>query len=103
MAHDHRMNPVGEPHLNAARRQPQGRSDLPRLRANLTTQASIEMGAGPGGSDNIFVPSEDMVADIVSARLKNYRQDRNSGRASQLTRDTARALKGYIRYRNDFR
>lgn len=93
MAHDHRMNPVGEPHLNAARRQPQGRSDLPRLRGFLTKQAVRQM--GPFG-DTLFAPSEDMIEDVVSSRLKNYRLDRNAAREEgrPLDRTTERTAQG---------
>lgn len=101
MAHDHRMNPVGEPHLNRVRKEPQGRSDLPRLRANLTKQVYVGMGPATQG---VFSPSEDMIGDIVSSRLKNYRLDRNDAREQgrpldSLTKDTAQTLKSYINSR----
>lgn len=100
MAHDHRMRPVGEPHLNA-RRLGSGRSDLPRLTRMLARQLSYDaalttkhdpftggqerttyLGGGWGGSNNsAFTPPTAFLEQHVAERLGNYRKARNEGSA----------------------
>lgn len=103
MAHDHRMNSVGEPHLNAVRRQPQGRSDLSRLRANLAAQMHSQM-----DGESVFTPANaDFFDKTINARLQNYRLDRNAARAdgkplSWHNEETAREVNERFKQRSDF-
>jgi hypothetical protein len=101
MAHDHRMNPVGEPHLNKVNRMGKGRSELPRLRGMLTQQLLQEHGHVSNhvlmpGFDNVMGRSviqpdlEPAIADAVDARVSNYRQDR--GKGGSMERQTADEL-----------
>jgi hypothetical protein len=92
MAHDHRMNPVGEPHLNAVRRQPQGRSNLRRLTENIASQLHSQM-----DQSSVFNTGIDPFIETVNARLQNYRLDRNASRADgtpldMYTEDTAKEV-----------
>lgn len=74
MAHDHRMNPVGEPHLNAVRSGRTGRSSLPRLSGEIARQLWNE-----ATSSSRFNATADMSAiqQNVQNTLSSYRIARN--------------------------
>ena len=109
MAHDHRMNEVGEPHLNKVNRG-SGRSYLPRLRGMLTNQLADEhrhvnqwadmrgTAASPISGNSVIEPNlTPAIAEAVDARITNYREDRNFAKRtnmpqSSLSRDTAREV-----------
>jgi len=90
MAHDHRMNPVGEPHLNKVNRMGKGQSNLPRL-TNLIAENLYPTNIMMGHEESVFKPD---FTDAVSARLSNYREDRNFEKRtntpqSAMNKDTA--------------
>ena len=96
MAHDHRMNPVGEPHLNKINRMGAGRSDLPRLSRLIAS--SLEDKAL---NETVFVPD---YSGAVESRLHNYRQDRDGSMqdgepVDDLASDTAREINARFKNR----
>ena len=89
MAHDHRMRPVGEPHLNKVKRMGEGRSDLFRLTSLIAS--NLEENAM---SETVFVPD---FHQAVQSRLQNYRQHRNFSKKlnepmGTLDEDTAKEV-----------
>lgn len=110
MAHDHRMNQVGEPHLNARARFGQGRSDLPRLQGLITQQLESEWNNRPGIRDmfgNNGTAFQPDFEQAVYARIKNYRSARNAATAdnaplSYHERDTATEIGNRFRKREDY-
>lgn len=132
MAHDHRMNPVGEPHLNKVNR---GRSDLRRFRGMVTQQLLREhshvneypdmqgSSVAPINNRSVIEPDlESAISKAVDARVTNYRDDRTAGltqfqhnfvnnpnfkftpgsEQTRLTRDTAREFDARFKNRQYF-
>lgn len=101
MAHNHRMQPVGEPHLNVRNRKvAEGRSDLYNLKNMLVDQLQNEWDE----TGSVFSPDFD---SAVSARLENYREGRNRAQAdnaplSTYDRDTRNELADRIRSRHNY-
>lgn len=110
MAHDHRMNRVGEPHLNARARFGEGRSDLPRLHDLITQQLESEWNHRSGIRDALGDVGSAFHPDFeqaVYARLKNYRSARNAANAdnaplSSFEQDTAKEIGARFRKREDY-
>jgi hypothetical protein len=73
MAHNHRMEEVGEPHLNKVNRMGAGRSDLRRL-SSLIAENLYPTNIMMGHNESVFRPDFE---PAVNARLSNYRDDRN--------------------------
>lgn len=100
MAHNHRMQPVGEPHLNVRNRKVvQGRSQLNNLKSMLTRQLEREWGQ----SGSVFSPDFE---SAVEARLDNYRIDRDYaqsvGEVDDNVLDTRDELADRIRNRHNY-
>ena len=97
MAHDHRMNEVGEPHLNKVNRMGRGQSDLRRLSGMIANNLEEKTMA-----ETVFLPD---YAQAVESRLSNYRQDRNDSRQynepmGELAEDTAREVSNRFKNRH---
>ena len=73
MAHDHRMNPVGEPHLNS--RPVKGRSDLPRLKKALVNKRVGDWNTMFGNS--FGPPDVSGYEQSVNKEVTDYRRVRN--------------------------
>lgn len=102
MAHDHRMKPVGEPHLNVRNRKvAEGRNtDLYNLKNMLVDQLRNEWDE----TGSVFSPDFD---SAVTARLENYREGRNYRESqneplSPLDKDTRNELADRIRNRHNY-
>ena len=102
MAHNHRMQPVGEPHLNVRNRKiAKGRNtDLSNLTGLLTRQLEREWDE----TGSVFSPDFD---SAVEARLQNYRIDRNYAQSTgepldDVAKDTRDELADRIRNRHKY-
>lgn len=82
MAHDHRMNEVGEPHLNARARLGQGRSDLRRVKELVANEVYFNQWSNPRAS--AFIPGFPAWHAAVSSQIDSYRGARNALNAGNL-------------------